>query len=52
MLALLETKQEQSEGELGMVDPEEGQGQKSTEHYLIKNGLVRSRSDPDPLKIQ
>ncbi|CAD8101178.1 unnamed protein product [Paramecium primaurelia] len=49
MIALLETKEEKIADYDALND---GTPQKSVQQYLIKGGLVRSHSDPDPLQMK
>ncbi|CAD8122650.1 unnamed protein product [Paramecium sonneborni] len=50
MIALLETKEEKVE-EIDINQVNDGIPQKSVQQYIIKGGLVRSHSDPDPLQL-
>ncbi|CAD8185243.1 unnamed protein product [Paramecium octaurelia] len=49
MIALLETKEEKVTDYEALND---GIPQKSVQQYLIKGGLVRSHSDPDPFQMK
>ncbi|CAD8200796.1 unnamed protein product [Paramecium pentaurelia] len=50
MIALLETKEDKVE-EIDINQINDGTPQKSVQQYIIKGGLVRSHSDPDPLQL-
>ncbi|CAK77392.1 unnamed protein product (macronuclear) [Paramecium tetraurelia] len=50
MIALLETKEDKVE-EIDINQLNDGIPQKSVQQYILKGGLVRSHSDPDPLQL-